>query len=68
MIFDRVEWYAGYRGEEKPRAVVVGGERIEVVEIISQKRIREKKSGRTREVFECQLATGQRVRIERVAE
>ncbi len=25
-----VEWYAGHRGDERPRAVVVGGERIAV--------------------------------------
>ncbi|RFT16179.1 MAG: hypothetical protein OP8BY_1783 [Candidatus Saccharicenans subterraneus] len=63
MDIDRVEWYAGYRGQEKPRAVWVAGKKIEVEEIIWQKRIREAKSGRTREVFLCRLAGGNQVRI-----
>ncbi|MCX8160675.1 MAG: hypothetical protein N3G18_07070 [Candidatus Saccharicenans sp.] len=68
MDFDRVEWYAGYRGEEKPAAVWVGGSRIEVTEILWQKRIRESRSGRAREVFLCRLAGGQQVRIEKALE
>lgn len=63
MDIDRVEWYAGYRGQEKPRAVWVDGQRIEVEEIIWQKRIRSAKSGQTREVFLCRLAGGGQVRI-----
>ncbi len=63
MDIDRVEWYAGYRGQEKPRAVWVSGQRIEVEEIIWQKRIIEAKSGLTREVFLCRLAGGNQVRI-----
>ncbi|MCR4409722.1 MAG: hypothetical protein QHH43_06695 [Candidatus Saccharicenans sp.] len=63
MDIDRVEWYAGYRGREKPRAVWVAGQRIEVEEIIWQKRIREAKSGRIREVFLCRLPGGQQARI-----
>lgn len=68
MDFERVEWYAGYRGEEKPRAVVVAGKRIEVSEIIWQKRIRNRQSGRTTEVFLCRLTDGQLVRIKRTPE
>jgi len=30
----RVFAYSGYRGEELPRAIVIGGQRIEVVEIL----------------------------------
>lgn len=65
MDFDRVEWYAGYRGEEKPGAVWSGGNRIEVKEIVWQKRIRNARSGRTKEVFLCRLSGGQVVRIEK---
>lgn len=68
MDLDRVEWYAGYCGREKPRAVWVAGKRIEVEEIICQKRIREARSGRTREVFLCRLAGGSQVRIVKLAE
>jgi hypothetical protein len=32
----RVECYAGYRGEEEPRVVVRGGERLEVTEILDR--------------------------------
>jgi hypothetical protein len=28
--------YAGYRGEQEPRALIVGGERIEVAEIVDR--------------------------------
>ncbi|MGB4704359.1 MAG: hypothetical protein WBI18_04695 [Candidatus Saccharicenans sp.] len=62
----RVEWHAGYRGEEKPRAVIVGQERLEVVRIISQKRIRDKTGSRTIEVFNCLLTSGEKVKIEKV--
>ncbi|MBC7349466.1 MAG: hypothetical protein H5U05_05780 [Candidatus Aminicenantes bacterium] len=65
MDWEKVEWYAGYRGEEKPRAVVSAGQRIEVVEIIWQKRMRESKSGLIREVFRCRLADGRKVTIEK---
>ncbi|MDI6846179.1 MAG: hypothetical protein QME28_08595 [Candidatus Saccharicenans sp.] len=64
----RVEWHAGYRGEEKPRAVIVGLKRLEVVRIISQKRIRDKTVGRTIEVFNCLLTSGEKVKIEKVLE
>jgi hypothetical protein len=32
----RVECYAGHRGEETPRALVIGERRIEVVEILDR--------------------------------
>ncbi|HAR36245.1 MAG TPA: hypothetical protein DCR87_04950 [Acidobacteria bacterium] len=65
MEWEKVEWYAGYRGEEKPRAVVAAGQRIEVAEIIWQKRIKDRKSRRIREVFRCRLADGRQVTIEK---
>lgn len=65
MDFDRVEWYAGYCGREKPRAVWCGGHRLEVAEIIWQKRIRIVRSGLTREVYLCRLENGRQVRIEK---
>lgn len=63
MDWEKVEWYAGYRGEEKPRAVVEGGQRIEVVEILWQKRIKDRKSGEESQVFRCRLADGRLVTI-----
>lgn len=68
MKIERVEYYAGYQGEEKPRAVYTEGKRIEVVEIIWQARIQDNLSGRIKEVFDCQLASGEKIRIERELE
>jgi hypothetical protein len=31
-----VECYAGYRGEETPRAIVLGEQRVEVAEVLDQ--------------------------------
>lgn len=65
MKFDRIEYYAGFRGEERPVAVYEGDKRIEVVKVISAKRVRDKLTGQTEEIFECLLANGQRIRIEK---
>ncbi|MGQ9800066.1 MAG: hypothetical protein ACUVRL_00140 [Candidatus Saccharicenans sp.] len=65
MDWEKVEWYAGFRGEEKPQAVISAGQRIEVVEIIWQKRIRDRMSGLIREVFRCRLADGRQITIEK---
>jgi len=32
----RVECYAGHRGEQTPRTLVLGGRRVEVLEVIDQ--------------------------------
>jgi hypothetical protein len=32
----RVECYAGYRGDEAPRALIIGERRIEVVEVLDR--------------------------------
>ncbi|HSA96232.1 MAG TPA: hypothetical protein VLJ16_09285 [Acidobacteriota bacterium] len=61
---DRVESYAGYRGLETPRAVVVDGKRLEVVSVLSRRRILDRASGRTREVWRCGLADGRIATIE----
>ncbi len=68
MDFERVEWYAGYCGQEKPVAVWVAGFRLEVVEVIWQKRIRSRTGRPTREVFLCRLENGRQVRIEKSLE
>ena len=36
MIAIAVECYAGYRGEQTPRAIVIGSARVEVAEVIDQ--------------------------------
>ena len=36
MVEIRVECYAGYRGEEEPRTLRIGGKRVELVEILDR--------------------------------
>ncbi|MDW3229444.1 MAG: hypothetical protein PHQ48_06310 [Acidobacteriota bacterium] len=61
--FDRVEWHSGYQAEEKPIAVYIDGNRLEITSILWQKRIQEKTTGKIKEVFKCELADGRQVRI-----
>ncbi|HEK85082.1 MAG: hypothetical protein ACPLZD_04990 [Candidatus Saccharicenans sp.] len=68
MKIERVEYYAGGCGEEKPLAVYIGGERLLVKEIISAKRILDKDSPRQKDIFECLLINGERVRVEKERE
>jgi hypothetical protein len=64
----RVECYAGYRGEETPRAVFLCGTRFPVAEVVSRTRHRDVVSGRTVEIFECCLEAGWTVSLERSAD
>ncbi len=66
--FDRVEFYAGGYGQEKPLAVYRAGERHLIEKVISKKRIMDSRTGRIKEVFECQLAGGEKIEIERELE
>lgn len=60
-----VECYSGYRAEETPRAVTLGATRLEVAGVLSRKRLRDNATGRTVEIFQCRLADGRRVSLER---
>ena len=62
----RVENYAGYKGEETPRAVILDGTRFEVVSILSRKRVLDSDRGRVREVWRCRLEDGRTVTVERL--
>jgi hypothetical protein len=57
-----VRFYAGYKGEEIPRSVVVGSREFKIDEILSRKRVLDQKSGRRMEVFRCRME-GERVEI-----
>jgi hypothetical protein len=59
-----VESYAGYRGDETPRAVVLGGKRFEVANVLWRKRIVDSASGLRRDVWRCLLDDGRAVTIE----
>ena len=60
-----IECYSGYKENETPRSVVIGGQRIEVAEILERKRVREAGTGATSEVFVCRLEDGERMCLER---
>jgi len=62
----KVECYAGYKGEETPRAVVLDGTRFEVASVLSRERALDRDSGRMREVWRCRLHDGRTVIVERL--
>lgn len=59
-----VECYAGHKGQEIPRAVVIEGKRLEVVQVLSRSRSLDASSGRTRESWRCRLDDGRIAAIE----
>ena len=61
----RVECYAGCRGDETPRAIILGGTRFGVAGIISRKRLLDASTGRAAELFECRLEAGWTITLER---
>lgn len=61
----RVECYAGYRGEETPRTVVIAGSRHEIAEILDRRRTLDQDSGRIRQIWRCRLADGRGLTVER---
>ena len=59
-----VECYAGHRGEESPRAFVMGGKRREIVAILSRARILDASTGLVRRSWRCRLDDGQTVTVQ----
>ncbi len=62
----RVECYSGYREDETPRAVILGGIEYPVAEVISQKRECDAATGAVTESFECRLEAGWTVSLARL--
>jgi len=50
-----LRFYAGYKGEEIPKSVVIGTTEFIIKEIISRERILDQKSGKMVEVFKCRM-------------
>jgi hypothetical protein len=50
-----LRFYAGYKGEEIPRAVIIGNHEFVIDKIISRERVLDKKSGKRFEVFKCRM-------------
>jgi hypothetical protein len=57
-----LRFYSGYKGEEIPKAVVIGSRAFNIEEIISRKRVLDEKSGRRSEVYVCKME-GEKVKI-----
>ena len=57
-----VRFYAGYKGRETPRAVVIGDKEFPIQEILWRRRGRDRQSGKTFETFKCRMG-GDIVRI-----
>jgi len=48
-------FYSGYKGEEIPKAVVIGNREFNIEEIISRKRVLDQKSGQRFELYKCKM-------------
>ena len=59
-----VRFYAGYKGEETPRALAAGGREYPVERIISRRRCADKETRVEFELFVC-LVHGKKVHIRR---
>jgi hypothetical protein len=61
-----VESYAGYKGEETPRVIVLEGIRHEVMGVLSRKRSLDSGGACMREIWRCCLEDGRVVIVERL--
>jgi len=50
-----VYFYEGYKGQEIPRSVIINNKKYKIDSIIWRKRIQDKKSGETHEIFKCKI-------------
>lgn len=57
-----LRFYEGYKGEEIPRAVVMGDRELKIDEILERKRAFDHSTGETSEIFTCRME-GQPVKI-----
>ncbi len=53
---DSVLYYSGYKGEETPRAIIIGGREYPIDEVLWRKRIIDRQTGRKLEIFGCKVA------------
>jgi hypothetical protein len=63
-----VECYSGYRAEETPRAVILGGARLEISEVLSRERRSDHETRRSFGTFSCRLADGRALLLEKSEE
>jgi len=62
----KVEFYAGYKGDETPRAIVLEGRRIKVLSVRARSRVLDAATGSVRETWRCRLDDGRTVIVERL--
>jgi hypothetical protein len=53
-----VVFYSGYRGRETPRRIIRGDKVYPVIRVISRERVHERGTGRTLDVFRCEIEIG----------
>jgi len=53
-----LQFYSGYKGDETPKAVIIGTRKLKIEEIISRKRVLDKKTGKRSEVYMCKMEGG----------
>lgn len=50
-----LRFYAGYKGEETPRSVVIGNREFKIDKILSRKRALDRKGGKRMEIYRCKM-------------
>jgi len=50
-----IRTYAGYKGDEVPRSLVLGGKEWPIERILSRRRVCDSESGRLWDEFECRV-------------
>ena len=54
----QVKWYSGYKGEEKPSAITIGGEEQQIKKVISEKLIEDSLTRKSKRFFVVQTEKG----------
>lgn len=57
-----IRFFAGYKGKERPKEVIIGDRKLKIEIIYDRKRVLDERTGKTSEVFTCQME-GKRVRL-----
>jgi len=50
-----LQFYSGYKGDETPKAVIIRNRKFNIEEIISRKRVLDKKTGKKLEIYKCKM-------------
>lgn len=51
----KILFYEGYKGQETPRAIIIGDKEFKIQKILWRKRIKDHHTGKTYRVFKCFL-------------